>query len=88
MDEQTQEPGAQPAGEQVAAPAAEPIAEPVVPVEESVTFRTAVSWGGDTFNLAPGETCSLPKSIALARVEAGLGTIDDGSEGSKGKRKR
>lgn len=53
-----------------------------------VPFRTLVSWGGDGFNLAPGEMILLPQEIAQSRVDAGLGTIEDERDESKRKRKK
>lgn len=42
---------------------------------QTVQFKNTESWAGENFSYAPGEIISLPEATALARQEAGMGTI-------------
>ena len=41
----------------------------------TVRFENSVSWAGDNFSYIAGDVLELPKSVALARAEAGMGRI-------------
>jgi|CXWL01.1.fsa_nt_gi hypothetical protein len=43
----------------------------------TVRFENSVSWAGDNFSYIAGDVLELPKPVALARAEAGMGRMLD-----------